>query len=93
MVLNNMTLLRVRLTPRAARTEITGWRDDVLLARVTAPPVQGRANEALIRLLAAALAVPPSRLEVVAGAASRDKTLRVLGLSQEEVRARLSTQQ
>lgn len=85
-----MTLLRVRVTPRAARAAITGWRDDVLQARVTAPPVQGRANEALIRLLATALAVAPSRLQVVAGAASREKTVRVDGLSDAEVRARLS---
>lgn len=83
------SLIRVRLTPRAARQGITGWREDVLLVRVTAPPVEGRANEALLRLLAQALGLGRTQVRLVSGTASRDKTVRVEGLSQAEVRARL----
>jgi len=81
--------IRVRLTPRAARDEIVGWREGLLLARVTAPPVEGRANAALARLLARALGLPPSRVGVIAGARGREKTVAIDGLSQEEAVRRL----
>jgi len=84
-----MTRIKVRLTPRAKRDAIEGWRGDVLRVRVVAPPVDGKANEALLRLLAEALGVPKSDLEIVAGAASRDKTVEVRGLAGDEARRRL----
>lgn len=83
--------ISVRLTPRASSDEIVGWQDDVLRVRVTAPPVDGKANDALARVLAKALGVPKSRVGVVTGAASRDKTVAIEGLTPDEVRARLST--
>jgi uncharacterized protein len=82
-------LLRVRLTPRASRDQIDGWNGDLLRVRVAAPPVEGRANDALIRLLAKALDVPPSRLRLVKGRTSREKVVAVDGVSEEDVRARL----
>ena len=82
--------IRVRLTPRAARDEIAGWQDDTLRARVTAPPVDGKANDALVRLLSAALGVPKSRIGILSGATSRDKTVAIDGLSHDEVRRLLS---
>ena len=83
------TRISVRLTPRAVRDEIAGWRDGVLLVRVTAPPVEGKANAALEKLLAGALGVPKSAVQVVAGERSRDKTVAVEGLSEAEVAHRL----
>jgi len=83
-------MLQVRVTPRAARDQIVGWQDDTLRVRVTAPPVQGRANEAVLRLLAAALAVSPGRLRIVRGEAQRNKVIAVEGLSGEEIRLRLN---
>lgn len=82
-------MLQVRLTPRAAQDKIAGWEGDVLRVRVTAPPVEGRANEALLRLLASALDVPASRLRLARGQTQRNKVVAVEGLSEEEVRARL----
>jgi uncharacterized protein (TIGR00251 family) len=79
----------VRVTPRAAQDKIAGWEGDVLRVRVTAPPVEGRANDALLRLLARALDVPTSRLCLVRGHTQRNKVIAVEGLSEEEVRARL----
>ncbi len=81
--------LRIRLTPRARRDEIAGWEGGTLKARVAAPPAEGRANEALLKLLAAALGVPKRDVAIVSGAQSRDKTVRVDGLTLEEVRSRL----
>ncbi len=83
------TRIRVRLAPRSARDQIAGWQDDVLRVRVTAPPVEGRANAALERLLARALGVPKSDIRVVAGGHSRDKTVTIAGMSREDVVSRL----
>jgi uncharacterized protein len=81
--------IRVRLTPRTDRDELVGMRDGVLLARVTAPPLNGRANRALCALIAKRLRVAPSRVEVVRGARGRDKLVRVEGLGAEELTAAL----
>jgi uncharacterized protein YggU (UPF0235/DUF167 family) len=67
-----------------------GLREDgVLLARVSAPPVDGKANVALCRLLAKALGVPRTSVSVVRGETARDKVVRVDGLSAADARARL----
>lgn len=84
------TTLRVRLTPRSGRDEVLGLDDDVLRARVKAPPVEGRANEALLRLLAGTLGVPRTSLRIVRGQRGREKLVAVEGLEAEEVRDRLA---
>jgi hypothetical protein len=84
------TLLRVRVQPRAARDAIVGWRDGVLAVRVTAPPVDGRANRAVTALLADALGIRPSAVSVAAGERRRDKLVRVAGLAERVVQARLA---
>jgi len=81
--------LDVRLQPRGGRDGIVGWRDDRLLVRVSAPPVDGRANAALRKLLAAELRVPKGRVAVVHGATSRDKVVAVDGLTREQLLAAL----
>ena len=83
------TLVRVRLQPRAARDAIAGERAGALVVRVTAPPVEGRANDALCRLLAKAAGVAPSRVAVVRGASARDKVVRVEGVGAPQLAARL----
>ncbi len=80
------TRLNVRLSPRAARTEVRGFLGDTLQVRVTAPPVDGRANEALTRLLADRLGVPRGAVRVVAGHSSREKVVAVDGIGTEEAR-------
>ena len=67
----------VRLVPRASRSEIAGEHDGALRVRVTAPPVDGAANDELIRLLAGALGVPRSSVEIRSGQSSRLKQVRV----------------
>lgn len=82
--------LRVRLTPRASREEVTLKPDGTLVVRVSAPPVDGRANDALERAVASALRVAPSRVRLVRGARSRDKTVQIDGLDADAVRERLA---
>jgi uncharacterized protein (TIGR00251 family) len=79
----------IRLQPRARRNEIVGMRADAFLLRVTAPPVDGRANEALCRLVATAAGVAPSRVAVVRGLTSRDKVVRVEGVDDADLRRAL----
>jgi uncharacterized protein (TIGR00251 family) len=81
--------LSVRLTPRAARDEVLGFEGGVLRVRVKAPPVEGRANDALLRLLAKVLGVRRSALAIVRGQTSRDKVVQVEGLDEAEARRRV----
>jgi uncharacterized protein (TIGR00251 family) len=85
-----MARLRVRVTPGARQEEIVGWHGGSLRVRVRARPQKGRANQAVLRLLARRLGVAPVNLSIVSGAASRDKLVEVDGLSEEEVRGRLN---
>jgi len=84
-----MADLRVRVTPRAKRNEIAGFRDGVLQIRVAAPPIEGKANASVLKLLAKRLGVPRSSLIVVRGEGSRDKVIRIERLNEEEVKAAL----
>ena len=83
------TRLTVRVTPRASRDEVVGFEDGVLRVRVTAAPVDGRANRALERLLAKRLGVPNSAVSVVVGHTGRRKVVEVEGLGEAEARRRL----
>ncbi len=79
----------VRVVPRASKNEIAGIHGDALKIRVTAPPIEGRANEALIAFLAKRLGVRKSEVEIVAGATSRRKMIHVSGVLTQEVKERL----
>ena len=70
---------QVRVVPRASRSEIAGEHDGALRVRVTAPPVDGAANEELVRLLAKELKVRASAVEIVSGHSSRIKCVLVRG--------------
>jgi uncharacterized protein (TIGR00251 family) len=78
-----MTDVTVRLQPRARRDEVVGERAGAIVIRVTAPPVDGKANAALCAFVARAAGVPPSRVSVVRGQTSRDKVVRVDGVDEE----------
>jgi uncharacterized protein (TIGR00251 family) len=84
-----MAALTVRLQPRARRDEIVGERAGAIVIRVTAPPVDGKANEALCRLIAKAARVAPSRVRVVRGHAARTKVVEVEGVELDALRAAL----
>ena len=79
----------VRTQPRARRDEIVGLRDGLLIARVSAPAREGRANRALCRLIARHLGIRPSRVTVVRGERSREKLVRVEGVDRARLEATL----
>ncbi len=81
--------ISVRLVPRAKVEQIAGERDGALLVRVTAPPVDGRANAALCRLLAKRLGIGATRVTVLQGASSREKLVGIDGISAEQARIAL----
>lgn len=82
--------LAIRVTPRARKDEIVDiLADQTIKIRLTAPPVEGKANEALIEFLARVLNVPRSKVEIVAGSRGRDKLVSILDLSPPEAQARI----
>lgn len=78
-------LFKVRVQPRAAKNELAGFFEGALRVRVTAPPVEGEANEACRSLLAKVLGVPRSSVEIIGGRAGRNKLVQVAGLGREQV--------
>ena len=81
--------LKVKVAPGARTDEIVGWLGDTLKLRVSAPPEKGRANAAVVALLARVLSTRKDRIVIVAGGGSRRKLVRVTGRTPEEVRDRL----
>lgn len=82
--------LTIRVTPRARKTEITGFREDgSLRIRVSAPPVEGKANKELVKFLAKLLGVSKNKIEIVAGEKSLDKIVSIMDLSAREVQDRI----
>ena len=79
----------VRVQPRASRTAIVGVLGDALKIAVAAPPVEGKANAAVVRFFSELLEVPRSSVEIVSGGASRNKVVRVDGVTAEFVLGRL----
>ncbi|MBM3860842.1 MAG: YggU family protein [Verrucomicrobia bacterium] len=79
----------VRVQPRARRNAVAGVKGDALKVCVTAPPEDGRANEAVIELLAETFGVKQRQVAIIAGATSRDKVVRVSGLTRAELAVKL----
>ncbi len=81
--------LRVRVQPRAAREGLAGLRQGALVVRLTAPPLDGAANQALVRLLAKTLGVAPSAITLERGQTGREKLLHIAGLTRALALVRL----
>jgi len=79
----------IKVHPRAKKNAITGEVGDVLKVSLTAPPADGKANAACIEFFAKLLRVPRSSVTIASGESSRNKVIRVAGMSAEEVRKRL----
>ena len=77
--------IKVRVQPRAPRTEVVGEHDGALKLRIASPPVDGKANEECRRYLAKLLKVSATSVEIISGEASRDKVVRVFNMSTRRV--------
>jgi uncharacterized protein len=82
-------IVALKIIPRAGRTRLAGVRDNALLVRLAAAPVEGAANAALLAFLSDQLQIPKARLEIVTGEKSRSKRVKVKGMSAATVAARL----
>ncbi len=82
--------IRVRITPNAPRNQVTGLRNDTYLVKINAPPVEGKANKALIEFLSELLDISKSSITILKGQTSRDKVLLIFGISQPELAQRLA---
>ncbi len=83
----------VKVHPRAKKNAVTGEVGDALKLALTAPPIEGRANDACVQFLAELLRVPRSSVTIAAGQSSRSKVIRVAGLNAADVRSRLQSAQ
>ncbi len=82
--------LAIRVTPRARRNEVAEvLNDGTIRIRLTAPPVEGKANKALIEFLSQILGVPKSRISIVAGETGRDKLVSILDMEPQEAQRRI----
>jgi len=82
-------ILVIRVQPRSSENALVGWSGDTVKLRVTAPPVEGAANTACLSVLSKLLDVPLMHLSLIKGEHSRNKVVRILGLTEEQVQARL----
>jgi uncharacterized protein len=85
------TRLRLRVAPGAARASVVGRHGDAWKVRVAAPPEGGRANDAVVRLLAETLALPREAVRLVSGHGARDKIVELAGVGLEQIERRLSS--
>ncbi len=86
----NGAAITVRITPRMAKDQIYDILDDgTIKIRLTAPPVKGKANKALIKYLSEILEVPASWIEIIAGQNSHDKLISILNMDSEQVQQRI----
>ena len=89
---NGSVTLRLRVQPRAGRTELTGEHAGALKLKLSSPPVDGKANEECRRFVARLLGVNKSSVEIISGESSRDKVVRIHGVTAKGVSKSLSDQ-
>ncbi len=85
-----MSLLKIKVVPGSSRNYIAGWLGESLKIRVTAIPEKGKANDAVVTLLADALKIPKQDVTLSSGASSPRKAFKISGLSHSEIKTRLS---
>lgn len=85
---NERTRIEVLVKPRASRDLVEGWREGALVVRLCAPPVEGAANKALVKLLAGKAGIAKGRVSVVAGQKSRSKIVEFEGIPLDELKGK-----
>jgi len=85
-VTNKGFQFKIKVQPRASRNEISGWQGDALKIRLTAPPVDGEANEACLKFLAEYFHVTRKQVKITSGLKSKHKVIEIEGLTEEQFR-------
>lgn len=81
--------LRIKVVPGASRSALGGWLGEMLKVRVAAPPEKGKANDAVVKLLAAELQVPASVISIASGKTSQEKTIEIKGVTTSAILQKL----
>ncbi len=84
------TRITVKVKPRSSTQAVEGWVDEILVVRLTTPPVDGAANKSLLKMISKKLGIARNRVRIVSGEKSRNKVLEIEGLDSEEIRRGLS---
>lgn len=84
---SNGVIFHIRVLPRSSRCELAGVQDDALKLKITAPPIEGQANEECIRFLAEKLGVSKAQVQITGGHKSKKKTIAVVGLTGKDIEA------
>lgn len=84
-------VFNIRVLPRSSRCEIAGIQNDALKLKITAPPVEGKANEECIRFLSDRLGVKRSKISIVAGQKSKNKSIAISGLTRKDIESIIPT--
>jgi uncharacterized protein (TIGR00251 family) len=79
------TIIKVKILPKSSKNQIVGREGDLFKVKVVAPPIEGKANKALVDLLARKLRVPKGAIEIISGKSSKLKLIRIDGLSREDI--------
>ena len=87
--MENSCTVNVKVIPNAPRNEVVGWLGDALKVKIHAPPVDGRANEALCEFLSVALGLPARAVSVLRGGSSRQKVISIVGLTRSQLDTKL----
>jgi uncharacterized protein (TIGR00251 family) len=83
------TTIDVKVLPRSSKDEITGKQDGIYKIKLTTPAIEGKANQALLKLLSKKLGLPKTKIEIISGERSRTKSIRINGITPEQVKQRL----
>jgi len=83
-------VVRVKVLPRSSRSQIVGKEGDVYKVKLTAPPVEGKANKALKELFAGRLGIPKGNVEIISGEFARIKSVRIRGLNMNDINSLLN---
>ena len=81
--------LKLKVIPNARRNQVVGWRDGLLTIKLTAPPVEGKANRELVKFIAEVMGVSAADVEILRGETSRSKSVSVLGVTAQDARQRI----
>ena len=81
--------IKVHANPKSSKNQIVGWKEDVLYIKITAPPVEGAANESIVKFLAKELGVKKNQVSLERGDKSREKRFVISGVTEEYIKNRL----
>ena len=83
-------VLKIKVVPGASKSGISGWLGDALKVRVAEPPEKGKANKAIVKVIARALSLPVDAVSIIKGETSSRKVIQLHGISSEDLHSRLS---